>query len=76
MQQRVREELVSVEPPDGGEVLLDGKVATRCEGPPYLLGTEENESDRIIPPGKHELRIRAKDGDGWLEQSFTIEGAK
>jgi len=58
------------------ELLLDGKVATRCEGPPYLLGTEENQSDGIIPPGKHELRIRAKDGNGWLEQTFTVEGPK
>jgi len=57
------------------EMYLDGKLISRYNGPPYVLGTEEHESDRIIPPGEHSLLIRAKDGEGWLEQSFTIRGA-
>jgi len=57
------------------EVYLDGKLINKFEGPPYLLGSEENDSDNLITPGEHLLRVRAKDGDGWLEQSFTIYGA-
>lgn len=56
------------------EFHLDGKLAHKCDGPPYLLGTEEYASDGIIPAGKHTLLIRAKDGDGWLERSFEIVG--
>jgi len=47
----------------------------RCEGLPYVLGTEDYESDKIIPPGGHTLRVRAQDGDGWLEERFEILGA-
>jgi hypothetical protein len=57
------------------ELYLDGKLVYRCEGPPYLLGTEEYESDGIIATGPHTLRIRARDGEGWLEQTFQINGA-
>lgn len=57
------------------EVYLDGNLVTRSEGPPYLLGTEDYTSDTVIPPGEHELRVRARDGDGWLEQTFKIVGA-
>jgi len=61
--------------PGAVELYLDGALVTRCEGPPYLLGTEEYASDGVIPAGEHELRVRAQDGDGWLEQTFTIVGA-
>ncbi len=57
------------------ELYLDGKLVSRFDGPPYLLGTEERATDGVIPPGDHVLRIRAKDGDGWLEQTFKIHGA-
>ncbi|MBN2310914.1 MAG: hypothetical protein JXR94_18205, partial [Candidatus Hydrogenedentes bacterium] len=57
------------------EVLLDGEIVNRCDGPPYLVGTEDTASDGVIPPGDHHLLIRARDGDGWLEQAFTIHGA-
>jgi hypothetical protein len=39
------------------------------------LGTEEYASDTVIPAGEHELKLRAKDGDGWLERTFHIVGA-
>lgn len=54
------------------EFYLDGKLVHKCAGPPYLLGSEEYVSDKILPPGKHTLTIRAQDGDGWLEQTFEI----
>lgn len=57
------------------ELYLDDQLVTKADGPPYLLGTEENASDGVIPAGEHKLRIRAKDGDGWLEQTFTVVGA-
>ncbi len=57
------------------EVYLDDKLVTRMEGPPYLVGTEDNASDGVISAGDHVLRIRAMDGDGWLEQAFAIKGA-
>jgi len=56
------------------EFYLDGKLVNKCAKPPYLLGTEESASDGVIPTGEHNLRIRAKDGDGWLERTFEIEG--
>ena len=57
------------------EMYLDGKLVSRYAGPPYILGTEDYESDGIIPPGEHKLLIRAKDGSGRLEQTFAIQGA-
>ncbi len=57
------------------EILLDGNPVTKCDGPPYLVGTEEYDSDKAIPPGEHKLTVRVKDGDGWLEQNFIISGA-
>lgn len=57
------------------EVYLDGALVNRVDGPPYLVGTEDYDSDTVIPSGDHELRIRARDGDGWLEQTFAIKGA-
>lgn len=57
------------------EFYLDGTLVDTKPGPPYLLGTEEHDSDGIIPPGKHVLKIRAQDGDGWLEMELNILGA-
>ena len=57
------------------EFYLDDVLVNRCEGPPYLLGAENYESDKVIPPGEHTVRVRAQDGDGWLEESFRIVGA-
>ncbi len=55
------------------EMYLDDKLVNRADGPPYLLGAEAYESDSVIPPGDHTLRVRAKDGGGWLEQTFGIK---
>ncbi|MEA3364789.1 MAG: hypothetical protein U9Q79_04030 [Candidatus Hydrogenedentes bacterium] len=57
------------------EFYLDGKLINRCDGPPYLLGDETYETDNVIPAGKHTLRVRAQDGEGWLEEKFQIVGA-
>lgn len=57
------------------ETYLDDALVGHLDGPPYLLGTEDNASDGVIPPGEHRLRVRAQDGSGWLEQTFTIQGA-
>jgi hypothetical protein len=59
------------------EMVLDDKLLNRYDGPPYLLGTEERTSDRVIPANREvELKIRARDGDGWLEQGFILHGEK
>jgi hypothetical protein len=57
------------------EVYIDDTLVNHVDGPPYLVGTEDYESDTVIPSGEHVLRIRARDGDGWLEQTFNIKGA-
>jgi hypothetical protein len=57
------------------ETYLDGQLVGRVEGPPYLVGSEDTASDAVIPPGDHQLRIRAQDGEGWLEQTFAVHGA-
>jgi hypothetical protein len=57
------------------EAYVDDKLVTQVSGPPYLVGTEDNESDGVIPSGDHQLRIRVKDGDGWLEETFSIKEA-
>jgi len=70
-QQRIRVWLEGI-PMGAVEMYLDDKLITRCDGAPYTLGTEGHESDTLIPEGEHRLRIRARDGDGWLEQTFVI----
>jgi len=59
------------------EIYLNGNRVNHYDGPPYLLGSEERTSDTVVPPDQEsELRIRARDGDGWLEQVFVIPGEK
>jgi hypothetical protein len=57
------------------EFYLDGEIVDTKSGPPYLLGSEDHATDGIIPAGKHTLKIRAQDGAGWLEQTFSLLGA-
>ncbi len=53
------------------ELYLDGDFVNRHEAPPYLLGTEERRSDRVVRPDREvALLVRAQDGGGWLEQRF------
>ncbi len=54
---------------------LDGKRISHFGGPPYMVGSQGPEGDGSIPPGKHTLKVRARDGDGWFEQVFHIVGA-
>jgi len=58
------------------EIDLDGKQVNAYTQPPYLVGNEEYESDGLLSPGEHILEVRARDGDGWLEQKFTVYGAR
>jgi hypothetical protein len=58
------------------EVYLDGKLVSRFSRPPYLVGTEDDESDNVISPGEHTLLVRARDGQGWLEEEFTVQGVR
>ncbi len=55
------------------EMILDGKRVNHFDGPPYYLGSEEYDSDKLLSSGEHTLIVRARDGDGWLEQRFTIK---
>ena len=54
------------------EIYLDGKRIHRLDGPPYMVGSQDSGGDTALPKGKHELKIRARDGDGWLERVFQI----
>jgi hypothetical protein len=56
------------------ETYLDGKLVGKLSAPPYLLGTDGYDSDKVVPTGEHTLLVRVKDGNGWLEQKFTITG--
>ncbi|HEY3298915.1 MAG TPA: hypothetical protein VGK34_09695 [Armatimonadota bacterium] len=56
------------------ETYMDGKLVGRMSAPPYLLGTDGYESDKVVPVGDHKLLVRVKDGAGWLEQEFAITG--
>ena len=57
------------------EIYLDGQRINHFDGPPYLVGSQGNDGDTAMPRGKHRLTIRARDGDGWLEQIFHIVSA-
>lgn len=57
------------------ETYIDGQLVGAMAGPPYLVGTEDYASDGVLPAGTHELTVRVRDGDDWLEQHFTIESA-
>ncbi len=57
------------------EVYLDGELRNRFDGPPYLLGEEDYASDGVLPAGERQVKVRARDGEGWLEQTFTITSA-
>lgn len=56
------------------ETYVDGKLITKVAGPPYILGYDGYESDKVVPKGEHTLLIRAQDGKGWIEQEFKIKG--
>lgn len=57
------------------ELSLDGRLINRFAGPPYLLGSQDRSGDTALPAGEHTLRVRARDGAGWLERSFAIFSA-
>lgn len=56
------------------EMYLDGKLINKYDHPPYVLGSPSEEMDKLISDkAEQELLVRAKDGDGWLEQKFKIK---
>ncbi len=57
------------------EIYLDGKRINHFDGPPYMVGSQGMDGDTAMPAGKHQLKIRARDGDVWLEQVFHIVSA-
>jgi len=57
------------------ELYLDDRLINRLEGPPYLLGSQDHSGDTALPKGEHVLRVRARDGTGWLEGTFKIVSA-
>lgn len=74
--ERVRVWLEGI-PMDEVELYLNGELINRFDGPPYYLGTEDRETDSLIPALREStLLVRAKDGDAWLEGEFAIPGAK
>ena len=58
------------------EIWLDGKLINKYARPPYIVGGEGYEFDNLLGVGEHELLVRARDGDGWLEQKFKVYGAR
>lgn len=58
------------------ETYIDGKFIGKMKEQPYLVGTDGFESNDVVPAGNHTLLVRAKDGDGWLEQKFSIKAAE
>ena len=57
------------------EITLDGTLINHFTGPPYLLGSQDRGGDTALPKGEHTLRVRARDGEGWLERTFQIVSA-
>ncbi|MBM3802204.1 MAG: hypothetical protein FJW26_07810 [Acidimicrobiia bacterium] len=62
--------------PEKVEMWVDGQLMNRYDAPPYVLTSEDRSDDETIKPGKHLLRIRAKEGSEWLEQEFQVEFGK
>jgi len=57
------------------ELHLDDHLVNRFDGPPYILGSQDLSGDGALPAGEHTLRVRARDGAGWLERTFRILSA-
>jgi hypothetical protein len=71
--ERVRIHVEGVKP-GKVETYIDGNLVGKFTAPPYILGTDGDESNKVIPNGIHTLTVRAEDGKGWIEQRFIIEG--
>jgi hypothetical protein len=54
------------------KIYLDDKLINSYDGPPYTMGTEGHESDGLITPGEHKVKVQARDGKGWLEQTLIL----
>ena len=54
---------------------MDGRLVNSYAAPPYIPFSEALEDDHAIAAGTHTLRVRARDGEGWLERDFEVEYA-
>lgn len=54
------------------ELWLDGRRINHYQRPPYTLTSEDRADDDAVPPGAHRLKVRARDGSGWLEREFSV----
>ena len=54
------------------EMWLDGRRVNHYQSPPYVLTSEDRSADEAISAGAHRLKIRARDGAGWLEREFDV----
>ncbi len=54
------------------EVWEGDKKLAALKGYPYVLGEEATDAPEPFETGRHELRVRARDGDGWLEHTFRV----
>ena len=60
---------------DTVEIWVDGRLVNSYDAPPYIPFSEALEDDHAIAAGTHTLRVRARDGKGWLERDFEVEYA-
>ena len=54
-------------------VYVDGTLTNKFASPPYWVGDETEDYDLDFAlTGKHTIKIRARDGDNWLEKFFEV----
>jgi hypothetical protein len=58
--------------PDLVKIWIDGKLVNTYRVPPYVLTSEGRSDDNAIPSGRHLLKVRAEQGEEWLEQVFEV----
>ncbi len=60
---------------DTVEIWVDGRRVNNYEAPPYIPFSEALEDDHAIGAGTHTLKVRARDGGGWIERDFQVQYA-
>lgn len=54
------------------EVFEAKDLVADSAGYPYVLGAEATDTPPPLSFGKHTIKVRAPDGEGWLEETFDI----